>query len=76
MPPGWLDRTHTVGYGTVHMPGVSAGLVTAADVNTQPNPRSSSMDSPASWATLWFALSVVYLVGIYYGMLHVRSSAM
>lgn len=29
----------------------------------------------AQWSTIWFVVSVVYLVGIYYGMINIRSSA-
>jgi hypothetical protein len=56
------------------MAGITAGLVTAADVNSQPNPGATSMGI-AQWSRAWFILSIVYLVGIYYGMIHIRSSA-
>jgi hypothetical protein len=76
MPPGWCDRTHTVPSGKVElMAGVSAGLVTAAEVNSQPSPKGSSLDSPSTWATIWFVVSALYLLGIYYGMISVRSHA-
>lgn len=56
------------------MAGVTAGLVTAAEVNTQPAQGVSGLQI-AQWSTIWFVVSVVYLVGIYYGMIHIRSSA-
>jgi len=76
MPPGWLDRTHYSPHGRVeHMAGISAGLVTAAEVNQQPATGGSSLDSPSTWATIWFVAATLYLLGIYYGMISVRSSA-
>jgi hypothetical protein len=56
------------------MSGVAAGLVTASEVNHQPSPGVSGMQI-ANWSTIWFVVAVVYLVGIYYGMINIRSSA-
>lgn len=74
MPPGWCDRTHAAPAGKVDiMAGLSAGLVTAAEVNSQPVSGGTSLDSPATWATIWFVVATIYLVGIYYGMISIRS---
>jgi hypothetical protein len=56
------------------MSGVAAGLVTAAEVNVQPSQGNAGMQI-ANWSTIWFVVAVVYLVGIYYGMINIRSSA-
>lgn len=75
-PPSWCKYTAKPSGRFDHMPGVSAGLVAAADVNSQPAPSGgSALNSPAAWSTFWFGAAVVYLVGIYYGMIRVRSSA-
>jgi hypothetical protein len=53
------------------MAGVAAGVVTAADVNSQPAQTGGlSLQSPAMWAHIWFGLAVLYLIGIYWG--HIR----
>lgn len=75
MPPGWCDRTSVPAGRVDFMAGLSAGLVTAADVNSQPSPKGTSLDSPATWATIWFVVATIYLVGIYYGMINIRSHA-
>lgn len=54
---------------------LSPGLVTAEQVNVQPSALGSSGMQVAQWSTIWFVVSVVYLVGIYYGMINIRSSA-
>lgn len=51
------------------MAGLSAGLVAGADVNSQPSNSGGTGTSPAHWASIWFTLSVIYLVGLYYGMI-------
>jgi hypothetical protein len=53
------------------MAGIAAGVVTAGDVNSQPAQTGGlSLQSPAVWAHIWFAVSIIYLVGIYFG--HIR----
>jgi hypothetical protein len=53
------------------MAGVAAGIVTAGDVNSQPAQTGGlSLQSPAVWAHIWFGVSIIYLVGIYFG--HIR----
>lgn len=74
MPPLWCDRTHHSGHGSVDvMAGlVASGLVTASDVNAQPTPiGSNSLDNPATWSTIFFVAAVVYLLGIYFGLINV-----
>lgn len=74
MPPGWAAR---VNYGVVtEMTGVSAGLVSAGEVNVQPAPvGSNSLDNAATWSTIWFVVATVYLLGIYFGMISVKGHA-
>jgi hypothetical protein len=53
------------------MAGIAAGVVTAGDVNSQPAQTGGlSLQSPAVWAHIWFGVSIIYLVGIYFG--HIR----
>lgn len=55
------------------MAGVSAGVVTAADVNSQPAATGAlSLQSPALWAHIWFGVSCLYLIGIYWGHIRIR----
>jgi len=54
------------------MAGVKPGLVSAGEVNVQPAPvRSSSLENVHTWSMIWFIASVVYLLGIYYGMINI-----
>lgn len=71
-PPGWVNRRNCGGVQV--MPEVQAGLVTAAQVNSQPSMGGAGMQIH-NWSFIWFGLSVVYLVGVYYGMINIRSSA-
>lgn len=78
-PPGWVYRTKhtdTVGkndLGDVEkMPGVQAGVVGAAAINSQPS-KMSAISQPAAWATIWFIIATLYLLGIYYGMIRLHS---
>lgn len=49
------------------------GVVAEADVYAQPGQRGGGMmgGTPASWATIWFVVALVYLVGIYLGMINI-----
>lgn len=59
------------------MAGIAAGVVGAAEVNSQPSQTGGgSMQSPATWATIWFIVSVLYLLGIYYGMISLRRTSL
>jgi len=61
-------------HGTVNiMAGIQAGVVAAADINSQPDYSGGLMDSPAKWSLFWFVASTVYLAGLYYGMIRIRS---
>ena len=51
------------------MAGVAAGLVTAGDVNSQPSGGSTMQ--PAYWSYIWVGLATFYLIGVYYGMIHI-----
>lgn len=55
------------------MTGIAPGLVTGDQVymNTNGTPGMTGLSTPAGWATLWFILAVVYLVGVYWGMIDV-----
>jgi hypothetical protein len=57
------------------MAGVTAGLVTAAEVNTQPDASGGGQMPVAKWSTIWFVVACLYLVGIYYGSINIRSHA-
>jgi hypothetical protein len=75
-PPGWVMRTRSYSASSgVHMPGVTAGLVTAAEVNTQPDMSGGGQMPVAKWSVIWFVVATLYLLGIYYGTINVRSSA-
>jgi hypothetical protein len=55
---------------------VSAGVVGEAEVNglpQQPTRLSLSLQSPATWTYIWVALSALYLVFIYTGMIRISS---
>lgn len=54
------------------MAGIQAGVVAAADINSQPDTSRSLMDSPAKWSLFWFVASTVYLAGLYYGMIRLN----
>jgi hypothetical protein len=57
------------------MSGVPAGLVTAAQVNSQPIVKDSPLASPATWAVIWFAAATVYLLGVYFNLISIRKEA-
>lgn len=53
---------------------ISAGVVTGDQLYSQqpaPTKWSMSLQSPATWATIWVVLSVLYLVGIYVGSIRI-----
>lgn len=53
------------------MAGLQAGVVAAADINSQPSVTGGlSASAPAFWSYMWFILATLYLVGLYYG--HIR----
>lgn len=57
------------------MAGLSAGVVAAGDINSQA-PRTGGLSgSPAMWSYVWFIISCLYLVGIYYGHISIREKA-
>ena len=75
-PPPWIQRTSRAeGYGQFSqskggmMAGVAAGVVTSADVNSQPSGR-MPMD-PSKWSYIWFGLATLYLLGVYTGHLQI-----
>ena len=82
-PPGWVAHSKLakvygdLKYGELSMAGISAGVVTAGDVNSPlPATGSSSkwsLQSPATWAYIWTSLAVLYLVGIYLGSIRIRA---
>ena len=76
-PPGWVTNTrHTRSHMEVNvMAGLQAGLVTAAEVNAPIGSQGAPGMQIAQWSTIWFVVSILYLVGIYYGMINIRSSA-
>lgn len=59
------------------MAGLAAGVVTEAQVNSQPSQPSKmsvSLSSPATWSYIWAAVAFLYLVSIYLGMIVIRRS--
>lgn len=58
------------------MPGLSAGVVTEAEVNTgmpsTPSKFSGMLANPATWSFIWAGLAFLYLVGIYMGTIVIR----
>lgn len=56
------------------MAGLSAGVVAAADINSQPVSGGGMLDTPAKWSTIWFIVATLYLAGLYYGMIRIRST--
>lgn len=58
------------------MASFGAGAIAAADINAQPSSNKGMLASaPATWATIWFIIATLYLVGIYYGMIRIHASA-
>ena len=60
------------------MAGISAGVVGSAEVNSQsptPTKFGHALSQPATWSAIWFGLSVVYLLAIYFGMLRIGRNA-
>lgn len=56
------------------MAGVEAGVVGQAEVNglpTGPSGVGRFLQEPANWTYIWVALAVIYLVGIYLGMIRI-----
>lgn len=56
------------------MAGISAGVVTEAQVEglpTQPSSVALRLNEPATWTYIWVGLAVVYLLGIYFGMIRI-----
>lgn len=56
------------------MAGVAAGVVTEAQVNGIPAPQGKfahSLQNPATWSYIWTALSFLYLILIYMGMIRI-----
>ena len=76
-PPAWVYGTrHMVGYSSMEgrkVAGVAAGVVAAGDVNSQPAQTGAlTMQSPAMWAHIWFAIACLYLIGIYWCHVRIR----
>lgn len=62
--------------GEITMAGLAAGVVTEAQANTNfsgtPSKLSASLSNPATWSYIWAGLAMLYLVGIYLGMIVIR----
>lgn len=78
-PPGWVYQTKLYAsnrelYGNVAT-GVGVGVVGAAEINSQPSRTGgASLSQPAAWSTIWFIVATLYLLGVYYGMIKLRSN--
>lgn len=58
----------TIGDGA--MAGISAGVVTEAQVEglpTAPTSTQMALSMPATWSYIWVALAFLYILGIYLG---------
>lgn len=56
------------------MAGISAGVVTEAQVEGLPTAPSSTqlaLGMPATWTYIWVGLAALYLVAIYTGMIRI-----
>lgn len=56
------------------MAGVEAGVVGQVEVNglpSQPGKAQMALSEPSTWAYIWVAASLVYLIGIYLGMIRI-----
>ena len=56
------------------MAGITAGVVTEAQVEGLPGPPTSTqlaLGQPATWTYIWVILSFIYLFGIYMGMINI-----
>jgi hypothetical protein len=57
------------------MAGLAAGVVTEAQVNSQPQSPTKlglALDSAATWSYIWAGAAFLYLIGIYLGMIVIR----
>lgn len=56
------------------MAGVEAGVVGQVEVNglpQQPGKAHLALSEPSTWAYIWVAASLLYLMGIYFGMIRI-----
>lgn len=56
------------------MAGVEAGVVGQVEVNgmpRQPGKAQLALSEPSTWAYIWVAVALVYLIGIYFGMIRI-----
>lgn len=56
------------------MAGVEAGVVGQVEVNglpQQPGKARLALSEPSTWAYIWVAASLLYLMGIYFGMIRI-----
>lgn len=56
------------------MAGISAGVVTEAQVEGLPSAPSSTqlaLSKPATWAYIWVGLAFLYILGIYLGTIRI-----
>lgn len=71
----WEFGTHAAGRLEYWpMAGIAAGVVTESQVEgfpSAPTRMELSLQNPSTWSYIWVALSFVYLVGIYLGMIRV-----
>ena len=57
------------------MAGLAAGVISEAQVNSQPQPpskMSAMLSDPGTWALIWTAVAFFYLIAIYLGMIVIR----
>lgn len=73
LPPGFTQKN----YGrNGFMAGVAAGVVGAAQVESQPDRQTKAgymLTQPSTWSFIWVGLAFVYLFGTYIGLIRLRN---
>lgn len=57
------------------MAGLAAGVISEAQVNSQPqapSKMSAMLSDPGTWSVIWTAAAFFYLIAIYLGMIVIR----
>lgn len=74
-PPLWVQYSRlALPAGELIMPGISAGIKTQADVNSQPRQPtklSRNLQNPATWTYIWVGGAFAYLLVTYFGILRI-----
>lgn len=75
MPPLWYTYSrNSLPAGEIIMPGITAGVKTSADINSQPRQPSKmgrNLQNPATWSYIWVGGAVAYLFITYMGIFRI-----